>query len=103
MTDEQQASIAELLNRCPEIRWDRFVETIEELQVYGWIGRPDGRSDFVLVTIRLADLGVGFMTSSAFWTKQISLRLCGTASDHQDCERVEDRFGDKVFNTISIR
>ncbi len=97
------AGVAEILNRCPEIRWDRLVEQGDDdepvLVVYGWIARDDGRSDFVVFKIT-HDPQVGFVTSSARYSAAIADRLYGDHDDHDDCQRVEEFFGDLVVNAV---
>lgn len=96
------AGAAEILNRFPEIRWDRLVEEDGDdpvLVVYGWIARDDARSDFVVFKIT-DDLRVGFVTSSARYSASISDRLYGDHDDHDDCQRVEEFFGALVVNAV---
>jgi hypothetical protein len=93
--------VSEIMNRVfPEVRWDRCV--LDELAgcAYGWIDRPDARSDFVL--LRWDMRGVGFTTSSAAMSREFSVRMNGHAEGHSDCERVEDVFGASVKNKIVL-
>lgn len=93
--------IEEILNRLPEVTWDRFTGDCEDTEfgvaVYGWIPREDGRSDFVLV--RIAEEGCWmFATSSAKFSVEFGKRL-GFKSDetHEHCKRVED-----VFKNVKV-
>lgn len=71
------------------VNWDRFAGNTERLSVFGWIDRPDGRSDFVL--LRVTAEGIAFTTSSAELSPEISRRLNGgePSSSHNACQRVE--------------
>lgn len=103
MSESFRAAAAEILNRFPEIRWDRLVEdTTEQLvEVYGWIDRDDGRSDFVVFRIT-HDLCVGFTTSSAHHSSSIADRLYGHHDTHEDCQRVEEYFDGQVTNAVHL-
>lgn len=99
-----QAEIAEVLNRLPEVRWDRFTYGAGAAAVYGWIDRADGRADFVLVRFRVDDEGTRFFdwwTSSAKHSLGICERLNGKVLGHVDCERVDERFGHLVERTTT--
>lgn len=91
-------AIAEVLNRAPFVRWDRFtVSPDDEVNVYGWIDRDDGRSDFVLVEFDItepADLSYGWTSSSAEFSEELGRLLYGEGFDgngyrHLACQRVE--------------
>lgn len=92
--------VASMLNLFPEVKWDRFTEAEEGIEVYGWIDRDDGRSDFLALDIRLSANAVGFVTSSAALSEEFGERL-GFHS-HNDCIRVEDRFGELVSNYVKL-
>lgn len=95
---------AAFLNALPFVRWDRCVGDDEQV-VYGWIdqgcGRPDGRSDFVLMQFGPGD-DFTFTTSSARYSRQIMEAIYGTTEGHVDCERVEDVFGAAVTHRIEL-
>jgi hypothetical protein len=88
--------VTDLLNRLPFVRWDRFTETVNGVEVYGWIVRADGRYDFVALDIHLPALEIGFVTSSATYTRRIAEALYGekVGDFHVECQRVEERFPD---------
>lgn len=71
------------------VRWDRYAGKPEKFQLFGWIDRPDGRSDFILFEV--TPEGIGYTTSSAERSEEISRRLNdGQASEtHNPCRRVE--------------
>lgn len=70
------------------VTWDRYAGTPDDFVVFGWIARAqDGRSDFV--TFNVVPEGIGFSTSSAEWSAEISRRLNGNADTHNHCRRVE--------------
>jgi hypothetical protein len=101
-----RAELAEILNRAPFVRWDRFVDHGDEGVVYGWIDRPDdGRADFVLVTFeqRPEGLAVGLSTSSAKHSHELALAIHGTDDGHGDCQRVDEHFDGLVHNTTRRR
>ena len=83
------------LNLFPEVRWDRFTETDTEFDIYGWIARDDGRSDFILFEVTPSktsdDWNWWFCTSSAKYSHEFDRRLDpkNDAKGHVDCERVE--------------
>lgn len=110
MTDEQKAVVAELMNRLPFVTWDRCVEYTgaenvydDDLSVFGWIARDDGRSDFVeLVWPTLAKPDqCGFSTSNAERSHEIADLLFGGHEGHLDCQRVRDVFGNLVAQAVT--
>lgn len=112
--------IAEVMNRLPDVRWDRFTEAPgQHLKVFGWLPQDcercdgtgwlgeadddchdcrgsgyDRRADFVLLEFELSatgQLGVGFTTSSPSKSDEYATVLYGPQADaHNDCRRVED-------------
>ena len=101
------AAIAERLNLLDEVRWDRFTAYANEVTVYGWIDRGDGRSDFVLITFAINDLDDSirweqWFTSSAACSQSIYQRLSGRTEGHVDCQRVDQTFGRLVRHTASM-
>lgn len=113
MTDEVLAAIAERMNRLTQVDWDRCVLHDNSGVAYGWIGRTDGRSDFVQLDFSWGEtmglsgesvtwFAVGFSTSSAEHSAEIG-KLLGLSEDgHKDCERVESVFGDQVKRRIEL-
>lgn len=81
-----------ILNKFPEVKWDRM--TVDEviLQVYGWLSRDDGRYDFVLLRFDLFNETVSLVTSSAQHSKEFGQRLGQREDSHKPCERVKDHF-----------
>lgn len=100
MTPAEQA---EILNRFPEVVWDRTAGTDEYRATYGWINRADGRADFLAVFFWDYDdgnpPGVSHLTSSAELSAEISLRL--GEDEHFDCVKVADHYGDLVPRKIT--
>lgn len=77
-------TVESILNEFPEVMWDRFTGTTDdELVVYGWIKRNDGRSDFLVLYIQGMQV-VRWVTSSARYSEVFSKRI-----DHNECKRVE--------------
>lgn len=95
--------ITSILNRFPFIKWDRFIGKLEQGtgDVYGWIERKDGKSDFVLFTF-IDYVAATWITSSSKYTRDIDRIFCdlgGFETQHEDCMRVEDYFMGVVNKT----
>lgn len=116
MSDELLAAMAERMNRLDEVgvKWDRCVLHEASGVAYGWIGREDGRFDFVALEFQWGDttgldgesfqwFSTGITTSSAKHSARISELLRGPSSSHKDCERVEDVFGALVNHKVLSR
>lgn len=89
--------IAEVLNRLPMVQWDRGIRAPVEgthedtaLVVYGWIERDDDHLDFVEVTFVTWSEQVGHTTSSARYSRAISILLDGADAPHFPCVRIAD-------------
>lgn len=85
--------VEEILNRMPEVTWDRWVGELENKQgvgVFGWIERDDGKRDFVMLRID-ADGCWMILTSSAKYSADFALRV-GFEGPHGNCKRVEEHF-----------
>lgn len=100
MNDRKQQLIANWMNMLPIVKWDRMLETKRAITVYGWIDRPDGRSDFV--SLRFAQPVVmtvqpELVTSSAYHSMR--LHKCLRMEPH-DCKRISDEFGDSVHHKV---
>lgn len=80
--------VESILNLLPEVTWDRYSGEEDSIDVFGWIKRDDGRSDFVVLGIKHGEAEY-FETSSAKYSKEFATRLEFT---HSDCKRVEDNF-----------
>lgn len=95
--------VSDTLNDLPFVRWDRLARGPDEFVVYGWIDRPDGRHDFIVVTFHTTG-GVSHTTSSADRSEEISRLLYGhvTESGHVPCERVEDILEGLVTNQVKL-
>lgn len=109
LTFEQKLKIATYTNRLDEVKWDRYTAYADDgrivVSLYGWIPRADGRSDFVLLQwFDLENDPVPYSsTSSAARSTEISRRLYEDQdwfkpSDHVDCQRVDENFGDLIGN-----
>lgn len=97
--------VAEVLNRFPEVTWDRCTADAVELVVYGWIDRDgDAYKDFLV--LRFDNEGAAaFHTSSAALSRSFATRLWGDdagGEGHLDCERVEQVFGDRVARMVVL-
>jgi hypothetical protein len=95
---------AEILNRLPEVTWDRCAGDDDNLVVYGWIPRRDGQRDFIAVVFWTEgeDVCVSFTTSSARLSATFAKLLYGNdaAKIHRPCVRVESVFGDQLQRTV---
>ena len=90
--------IKEILNKFPEVKWDRYTKVEDESNFFGWIERKDRHSDFLILSF--IDKGLWwYMTSSAEFSKEITKRVGGR---HIPCKRVEELFGKKV-NCIHLK
>jgi hypothetical protein len=71
-----------------KIEWDRYTETEDQYTCYGWIGRRDGKKDFLVVNFGKEDelKDVWFCTSSAKYSKPFS-DLLGN-NDHAACKKL---------------
>lgn len=83
-----KTTIEAILNRFPEVKWDRFGGDLHKLAVFGWINRDDGRSDFLVLFIT-GGVVVSSITSSARYGDEFADRL---GFIHHPCQRVEDHF-----------
>jgi hypothetical protein len=95
MTPEAQA---EILNRLPEVRWDRTAGDDGRgfRTVFGWVDRPGSiRSDFVVVTFDGED--VAMVTSSALHSEDFTARIFGDVGDHAPCVPVEVHYGPELL------
>jgi hypothetical protein len=117
MPNWMKAVVAEPMNALPEVRWDRMSgEWPGRFNVYGWIDRTDGRSDFALLVFDADRETKGhmyewsFTTSSAEWSVVFMDRLNALPGyetqvgkpAHHPCQRVEDVLGDIVDNAIAL-
>lgn len=101
--------VASVLNSLEMVRWDRCVkreataDNPTRVTAYGWIDRDqDAYKDFVVIFFS-DHRPIGYTTSSAKWSAEISRRLFGESQSagHRECERIEDVFGDLVVNKTS--
>ncbi|MEY2512703.1 MAG: hypothetical protein QOJ89_61 [bacterium] len=95
---------AAVMNYLWFVRWDRAVPGDGFVDVYGWIARDDGRSDFVLLTFWDAHppgTPPSWTTSSARYSAEIAEIINGSTDTHNACRRVGDVFGDRVRNQVS--
>jgi len=83
--------IAEYMNRLPDVLWDRCVVGDGEGCVFGWVERPGGRHDFVL--LRWTPAGVGLTTSSAERGPEFARALGIPEPLWQPLRGVEEAFG----------
>ena len=97
---------AALMNYLWFVRWDRAIPGDGFIDVYGWIERDDGRSDFVLLTFwdeHPPGTPPSWSTSSARYSAEIAKIINGSTDTHNVCRRVGDVFGDRVHNRVRGR
>lgn len=83
-------AIAEALNELTEVEWDRCAgDPAGYFVAYGWIPRPDGHRDFVLVDFRNGEPWA-FATSSAEHSERYDRKLFPNrpAGDHLPCQAI---------------
>lgn len=89
--DEAAERITRELRAHPDARWDRFIQYGGKARVYGWLDRPDGRADFLLLDF---DSHTGelleWITSAHPHPASVVERL--ENDDSVFCQRVEDCF-----------
>lgn len=91
MREEQR--VIEWLNKFPEVTWDRFTnESLGNYWFFGWIEREDQYKDFCVLEFSSFN-PISFSSSSAKYSAEFAHRL---NLPHNDCMRVEFRFGNEV-------
>ena len=81
------------------VEWDRYCESGNHYDVYGWIRRRDGQRDFVLLHFDITalpgrKLDVNFVTSSAKYSEEIyKFIFDGETEGHNSCIRIADMPG----------
>lgn len=102
-----RATMADFMNRLSFVQWDRMSEGAAgrqmQSEVFGWIDRDDGRSDFVALRFSGSArdevpgwVNLGVFTSSALYSEEITRIVLGEDVPHYSCLRVEDEFGGLV-------
>lgn len=72
------------------VDWHRYTED-GAYNVYGWIQRPDGRFDFLL--IQYCHPGdIAYATSSVFFSERIHEIIYGTAEGHVSCRNIKELY-----------
>ena len=97
---------AAIMNYLWFVRWDRAIPGDGLVDVYGWIDRDDGRSDFVLLTFwdeHPPGTPPSWSTSSARYSAEIATIVNGSTDTHNACRRVGDVFDDRVLNQVRSR
>lgn len=97
--------VKEDLEKLDFVQWDRYTESGNNLNLYGWIDREDAYKDFVLVTYEALpetnEYRLSAYTSSAKHSLAISEILFKNTNSHADCKRIEDVFD--IKNVIKLR
>lgn len=89
-------TIAEVLRRFPEVRWDSFVVVDERSEFYGWWTIGAGDAFFSIRFTGLDDATpVGWLVSDKTLDQEIAERL-GFSTDGAHRQRVSDVFGQLV-------
>lgn len=102
-------AIAEVMGKVLRVRWDRMIDGGHVLRFYGWVDRPDGRADFVLLDVEWRAGIVGqldFSTSTSSADPALNAELAHALGldpdDHEPCKRIEEVFGGLVPNAIRL-
>lgn len=72
----------------PEVHWDRWAGGEEHASAFGWLIRPDGARDFVVLLFG-DDFQLGMVTSSAHFSETFAGRL---GLPHSNCKLIKDSF-----------
>lgn len=81
--------IKETLDKLSFVKWDRYIDLGNYLEIYGWIDRDDDYKDFVLLEFNLKTKeGYCLATSSSKYSKEIS-KLLDEEDEHIDCVSVK--------------
>jgi len=82
--------IVEILNKFPEVVWDRFEGEVEDVfACFGWISREDYKFDFIDITFNKGK-AVTYSTSSAKHSEDFNKRL--GFENYLPCQRMENLF-----------
>lgn len=92
------STIESTLNLFPEVRWDRWSGEIDNMGIFGWISRPDGKFDFVQL-IFVDGEAEAISTSSKKYSEDFGKRL--GFENHRPCKRVEKDF--PGVNSIKLK
>jgi hypothetical protein len=80
--------IEAILALFPEVKWDRWSGLGAVIEIFGWIPRDDGKSDFLMLLISDGEVAT-YCTSSAKYSAAFANRLNFV---HMDCRRVSGTF-----------
>lgn len=93
--------IKKVLKEFDFVMWDRFVDTFDSIQVYGWIDRKnDSYKDFILLVFKFGAEHVGYITSSPTAGVKARKILGIKGKKIFKCQRVEKVF--PVKNCIKL-
>jgi hypothetical protein len=101
-------TIAEVLNEVKRARWDRCIDLIGVLRLYGWVEREDDHADFVVLDVQRysdsPDLDYTFGTSSPdpALSAEVAAAIGIDVGDHVPCQRIEEVFGGMVTRAIKL-
>ena len=94
-------NIEKKLEALTFVRWDRFIETSEEIYFYGWIDREkDSYKDFLLVVFNKITLNCWWISSSVGRENEIDAHLGRKTEFRIACQRVEHKFD--IKNSIKL-
>ena len=91
--------IQKVLNKFPEVKWDRYIDSKKDLTFYGWITREDDKFDYLELGFKMNGKLEWYSTSSSKYSKDFGKRL---NFEHFDCKRVEDLFSKGEVETIKL-
>ena len=84
-----QAAMREVMALFPEVEWDRYAGGPLGASTFGWIQRPEGQRDFLVIRFEHGVV-TSFTTSSAKHSASIARRLDFT---HSDCRKASEILG----------
>lgn len=72
---------------CPLLKWDRYTESDDEINAFGWIWRADGKLDFLVINFTIGEPvnNVWFCTSSAKYSADFSDLV---QQKHSPCKKI---------------
>lgn len=102
-----KARIEWWLTNLPFVKWDRYTDNQDNINIYGWIDRKDQYKDFMLIKYNKQEKTiVAWTTSSAEYDPKIKEIMKASRFFQDDknsvkCQRVESSFRTK--NVVKLK